>query len=984
MSSKNAVCTAVQRALCVGAFAAAAGYTPAALGQEEADVALEEIVVTGTRIVRQDYSSASPISTVDAAQFTNTGSPTIDSVLQALPQFVPNITSSSNNPSNGGQANIALRGLDPQRTLVLLDGRRIVPSDPAGPVDLNLIPASIIRNVEIITGGASAVYGSDAIAGVVNIKTRRFTGIEATVTYGQTTEDDGDRTNIGITGGLESSDGRGYAFGSFSWADRDGVRAGARDFAAVALNWQDATQVFTPVGSSTIRQGRWDALLSNLPTQAALDTYFAAQDPTYVAGTATPAANYGFNPDGSIFQVSPVINFTGDTNEPLQPVNPANYTYNFSPPNFLETPLERKTFFGKAGFELNDSTEVWAQMLWADYESDQALAPTPAGQIYIRTDNPNIPADLATLLASRPTPAEPFRFRKRMIESGPRVSSNNYNVFQGSAGLTGELGFAADWNWDVYGSWGSVELVESQLGNVSRSAFEELSLAADHGVSITGEVINPFGIESLTPANVAHYTKTAVNQTQLRQLVIEGFVNGPLFSMPAGDAQAAIGYQYRGDEVAFLVDPLLRTTGTDPVTGSDRVDIVGFNADDNIRGKTISREVYLEASFPLLSDITAVDRFEFIVGYRFADHSIAGNMSSYKAEFIWDVTDQFGFRGGFQRALRAPSIDELFKPATKNFPGTGLGDPCSNDFTDPTGNVEGAQTSQRAKDLCIAQGIPAAAIDAYLFANDQFEGLSGGNVNLQEETADTITFGAVWQGAGDGFFGQISASLDYYQIEIEDVITVIDADVIVERCFDSRFNPNFENSNLFCQLFTRDVGTGTVLDALEQQNNLAAQEVRGIDLQIDYASDLGPGSFNATLVASFLLDWEEQITVADPFINFAGTASLNQDVLPELKSTLILAYAVGGFDGDIRWRYIDELEDEAFPNFKLDAVNYIDVTVGYDFEGMVDGLRGRIGLTNATDEDPIIYPSSQQSNTDPAQYDVLGRRWFVNLTYSFE
>ena len=981
MSSNTHVRKAVRRALYIGALAAA-GYTPGAIAQD-AEAELEEITVTGTRIQRQDYSSASPISTVDASQFTNTGAPTIETVLQTLPQFVPNISSSSNNPSNQGQANIALRGLGPERTLVLLDGRRIVPSDPAGPVDLNLIPASIIQNVEVITGGASAVYGSDAIAGVVNIKTRRFTGLEFTGSYGQTAEDDGERTNLGITGGLESSDGRVYAFGSFNWSDRSEVLAGDRDFAAVALDWDDTAQQFEPVGSATIRQGRWDALLSNLPTQAALDAYFLAQDPTYVAGSAGPGNNFGYNPDGSLFQVAPVINFTGDRNEPLQPVNDSNYTYNFSPPNYLETPLERKSFFGKAGFAFNDSTEGWAQILWADYTADQALAPTPASQLYIRPDNPNINADLAALLASRPNPTEPFRFRKRMVESGPRISSNSYNVFQASAGLFGEFTFAPEWSWDIYASWGNVEFVENQLGNISRSAFEELSLAADHGASIIGAPINPFGIESLSPEAVAHYTKTATNQTQLRQSVIEGFVNGPLFSLPAGDAQAALGLLYKGDDVAFLADPLLRTTGSDPVTGSDRVDITGFNADDNIRGKTISREAYLEASFPLLADIAAVDMLEVIVGYRFADHNVAGDMSSYKGEFIWDVTSQFGFRGGFQRALRAPSIDELFKPAVKNFPSVGLGDPCSNDFTDPAGNVEGAQDSQRARDLCVAQGIDAGVIDSYVFANSQFEGLQGGNPNLQEETADTITIGAVWRGDGDGFFGNFQASLDYYQIEIEDVITNIDADVMVERCFDARFNPNFDSNNQFCQLFTRDVGTGTVLDAAEVQNNLSKQEVNGIDFQVDYATGLGAGDFRTTFVASYLLDWKEAITAQDELQQFAGTASSNQNVLPELKTTLILGYGIGGFDGDIRWRYIDETVDRSFPNFTLDAVNYLDVTLGYDFEGLVDGLTARLGVTNLTDEDPIIFPSNQQSNTDPAQYDVLGQRWFVNLTYSF-
>ncbi len=166
-------------------------------------------------------------------------------------------------------------------------------------------------------------------------------------------------------------------------------------------------------------------------------------------------------------------------------------------------------------------------------------------------------------------------------------------------------------------------------------------------------------------------------------------------------------------------------------------------------------------------------------------------------------------------------------------------------------------------------------------------------------------------------------------------------------------------------------------------NNLAVWSVRGIDFQLDYASDLGPGVFSGKLVASNLLNWEEAITSADPFEEYAGTAADSFDVLPEWKSTLSLGYGIGGFDGNVRWRYIGETNDKSFPDFKLDAVNYLDLTIGYDFEGLVDGLRFRGGVTNLTDESPIIYPSQQQANTDPATYDVLGRRYFVNLTYTF-
>lgn len=981
MKSNYAIRSAVRHALCAGALATAAGYAPVAIGQDADSEALEEITVTGSRIVRQDYQSASPISTVDAELFEQTGAPTIETVLNTLPQFVPAITTTSNNPSNSGQANVSLRGIGTRRTLVLMDGRRIVPSNATGVVDLNLIPASIIQSVEIITGGASAAYGSDAIAGVVNIKTRDFVGLEVTGNYGVTAEDDGETVGLGIIGGVESSDGRAYAFGAVNFADRESVLQGDRPFSEVALDWDGSS--FQPLGSSTIRQGRWDSISANAPTQAAVDAYFLSQDPGYVAGTAAPGHNFGFNPDGSLFDTSPVINFTGDMNEPLQPVNPAQYTYNYAPPNYLQLPLERKSFFGRTGYELSEDTEIYAQALWADYQADQALAPTPLTGVYIRPDNPNIGADLATLLASRPDPTAPFAYRKRMIESGPRVASNNYEVVQFLAGGRGTLPFAQEWDWDAYASWGNVENNEIQLGNVSRTAIEELTLGDDHGAAICGSAINPFGIGSIAPECAAYFTKGATNTTNVRQTTGEAFVTGPLFEMPAGDAQAAIGLMYKRDEYAFLPDASLTATSTDPLFGNTRTDIVGFNAQDVVRGQTDSKEIYLEAALPLLTDAPMVQRLEATLGFRFSDHSVAGNMSSYKTDLVWVFNDAFNLRASYQRALRAPNISELFRPATINFPSVGLGDPCSNLFDDPSGNVLGAQDDPDARALCVAQGIPDAAVDSYVFTNTQFQGLSGGNPDLQEETADTYTIGAVFQPV-EGPLSAFQASVDYYRIEIEDAIAAIDADVFVERCFNRQFNPNLQNDNFYCNFFERLPGTNTITNAAEIDTNIAAFETDGIDLQIDYAADIGPGQMRAKWISTYLLTWDDATIQGEPFTENAGTASSAFDALPEWKWTASVGYTIQGFDGDLRWRHIGEMQDFSFPEFTLDAVDYLDLTFGYTFSDRLEGLRLRAGITNLTDEDPIIYPSQQQSNTDPSTYDILGRRYFVSATYRIE
>ncbi|MGH8167201.1 MAG: TonB-dependent receptor domain-containing protein, partial [Woeseiaceae bacterium] len=486
----------------------------------------------------------------------------------------------------------------------------------------------------------------------------------------------------------------------------------------------------------------------------------------------------------------------------------------------------------RAGFELSESTELYTQLLWADYAASQALASTPMTGIYVRPDNPNIAPDLAALLASRPDPTEMFSFSKRVLEAGPRVATDKYEVVQFIAGANGDLPIAEEWTWDAYASWGNVDQTNTQAGNVSRSAFEQLTLAADHGASLCGAAVNPFGLNSMSEECAAFVTKGAVNNTTVRQTVGEAFVTGPLFEMPAGDVQSAVGVMYKRDEFAFLPDASLTAVSNDPLfPETERTDIVGFNAQDVVRGDTNSKEVYAEGSFPLLADMPAIQRLDLTLGYRFADHSTAGNMSSYKAEGIWDVSESFTVRGGYQRAVRAPNISELFQPAVINFPATTLGDPCSNDFNDPEGNVVGAQDDPAARALCVAQGIPEGAIDSYIFTNAQFQGLAGGNPDLSEETADTYTLGMVFQPA-DGPLSGFQASVDYYTIEIEDAINSIDADVIVERCFDRRFNPELSNDNFYCTFFERLPGQNTITNALEQETNIAAFEVEGVDLQV--------------------------------------------------------------------------------------------------------------------------------------------------------
>lgn len=251
MANRN-VTRAVRLALIAAGTASVGAFAPGALAQE---AELEQIVVTGSRIARPDYESASPVVSVSQQLFQQSGSASVDTVINALPQFVPSITSTSNNPSNAGQSNIDLRGLGSNRVLVLMDGRRVVPANGTGTVDLNLLPSSLIQNVEIISGGASAVYGSDAISGVVNFRLNTdFEGLELDGTYGITEQGDGQEYQGTISAGTKFAGGRGHIMGALSYTERNSVTQGDRKFSEVALGWDGEN--FVPVGSGTIEEGR--------------------------------------------------------------------------------------------------------------------------------------------------------------------------------------------------------------------------------------------------------------------------------------------------------------------------------------------------------------------------------------------------------------------------------------------------------------------------------------------------------------------------------------------------------------------------------------------------------------------------------------------------------------------------------------------------------------------------------------------------------
>lgn len=924
--------------------------------------AVEEIVVTGSRIARRDYASDSPIVTVSKDDIEKLGSVTVDTLLNQMPQFVPSVSSTSNNPSNGGQANIDLRGLGTARTMILLDGHRVVPSNANGTVDVNVIPAALIQNIEVISGGASATYGSDALAGVVNFKlNNNFSGLQMDAQYGVTEEGDGREKSLALTAGGKYADDRGHAVLSLSYSERGEVYNAARDFSKISG------------ASSTTPYGRYDATGANLPSQAAVDAVFAKYG--YAAGTVKASANLGFNDDGTLFYNG--SNYKGSTAIDYSTI-PVNGTYNTGALNLLQLPLTRYTAYAATDYQINEHAQFYGSFNFTHYDSRTILAPAPAAGstgFSVPVTNPFIPDDLATLLASRSNPTSSFLLRKRFTDVGPRVSETTFNVFQIAGGVRGDVGFK-DWTYDVYASYGRSEQNETQSGNVSHSAVQTLLNASDGGASLCEGGYDPFGLNALSAACRSYIARQTKNRTVAEQQSVEANLQGALFNLPAGEVRAAVGASYKRDTYLFEPDSLLSTG-----------DVVGFNAQDAIDASTNVKELYGELLIPVLKDLPFVKALDLNAGYRLSDYNTVGKVGAYKLNGDWEVVEGFRVRGGYQRAVRAPSIGELYSPQNQDYPSISE-DPCAYNSTYRAGS-----NAATVRSLCLAQGVPSSIIDSYTYANTQVNALTGGNPDLKEEKADTYSVGLVWTPRlSHPLLERLSLSVDYYSIDIKNAIGTIDASTALDKCYSASGNPGGSTSNYYCSLFQRNAETGEI-DTLTLTNlNLAEYKTAGVDFQVDWGFGLGAvglddryGAIKVNVMGTYLDSFKVQSLPGEDFVELKGTIGNTQISStavshPEWKYNTSVSYLIGPVEVGARWRYVGNMVDASDASEKIGAVNYYDLNASWK---ITDTYSIRGGVTNLTNKQPPYFSSYVQANTDPSTYDVLGRRFFVAVKAKF-
>lgn len=980
MSTSNSIRRAVRHALLAGATATAVTALPA--GAQESST-ISEVVVTGSRILNRDSVADTPIMTVDQTEVLQSGNLTVDHYLNTLPQVTPTVSSQSNNPSLNGRAHIDLRGLGIVRNLVLIDGRRGMGSGfgtgGGTAVDINTIPAALIERVELITGGAGATYGADAVAGVTNfIMKKSFDGVALNSTYRLTEEEDGQEWSADATFGGDFADGRGSAVFNASYFKRDDMYKDAREFAAQAST---TTSIF-PGGSwspGTLR-----------PTQAAVDAAFGAGACANNGGTA----GFGFNPDGSLFctgvGASPfdVVGFTGPDSWIATQFHPDVFSYNFEPDNVLVLPMERWSLYTHLEMEMGDHFKPYVTAQYTNYNALQELAPTPAGGttgFLVPVTNPFIPAQLAALLATRDNPAtagvdesqSAFAFSKRFNDLGGRTGFNTHDVWQLTMGGRGDI--TDSWHYDVYGSYGRSVLNELQGGNVRLDRTQELlegidpdTGLPDGGASICEGGLNLFGSAPISQECADHISLDAKNLTVAEQTAFEAVVSGEVFDLPAGPVQVALGAGYRDIRVDFQPD-----SGLQPGI------VAGFNQQLPASGQLDFTDLFTEISIPILADLPAVKDLGLTLGARTTDNNLTGSAETWKATMDWTVVDWLRFRGGFQHAVRSPNISELFAPQVNNFPNIADADPCNFDSSFRTG-ASGAQVQA----LCATQSSVAGEAD-YDQPSGQANGIVGGNPNLQPEEADTYTVGFVLQSPSTNpALERLSVSVDYWSIKVEELIAAVGAVTIVQRCYNrDGANPTFDISNVWCSQFDRDPANGGVVRLEQLSRNQAVFETSGIDLTLNYGIGLGSfGDLGFRFQGTWVEKFDQQTSAQDPVFDFAGSiGATTGSASPELKYTFTTSYSYENLGVQVVSRFIDDMIHANFvtnpaastvTNTNVDSTWYVDLSGNYQ---LTDKITLRLGVNNLTNQEPRLYRPNVQANTDPSTYDILGRRYFFGF-----
>ena len=909
---------------------------------------LDAVSVTGTRIKSQTMTAASPVMEIDAEVVRQSGSTRAEDLVNQYPQLSATFDSFENNGSTG-YGTVSLRSLGAHRTLTLLNGRRL-PDGSGETTDLTIIPPALLKRVDILSGGASAVYGSDAVAGVVNfVLDDEFEGVAANMGYAgyQHNNDnrymrrlidqagydyptgnsglDGIARNLDLTVGGKFGE-TGHAVGWLTWRKNEAIGQGERDYSSCALS-SKGTQCG---GSGT----------SDPPNFLVYDAQgkggFAHLDPAgrWVPGQAG--------------------------------------LYNFAPANFYQRPDERFTAGTMLRYEITPKFRPYLEAEFVNHESTVQVAPSGTffgDDLSLACNDPLVGTLCGDLGIGSPEAL--VNIGKRNVEGGPRVTRDTTNALRLIVGANGDLN--DHWSYDASFLYARSDTSSRTRNDFLKDRVSDAVLGCQPGAFRGCIPYNVWVPNGVTPAAAAALAGTGLQEYNTELKVLSWYVNGDTGkALPWADGETfklVGGMEWRSSAFSRASDNDTRT-GNFAGAGGPSPDVSGsYNV----------TEVFMEGALPIVVGAGPLDRFGAEFGYRYSDYSTSGGVNTYKVGLTADLfQDRLHLRGGYNRAIRAPSVTELYsvnRIALWN--GT---DPCAG----PEPEFSAAQCARTGVAAGQYGNIPASPSDQ----NNEF---IGGDLDLQPETADTWTVGAAFSPVKN-----LDVSLDYYDISITDAITSIGASQILRNCA-------LTGAQVLCGRIQRSGTRGDLWigDDLQQSgyirnrdDNFGNFHYRGIDLTARYRWTVGPGSLVANIVGSYVLEREVEPIPGLDDATYDCAGNINESCnTPQWRHVANLRYNWDDYSVGLRWRYIGKVDYEDTDGSPgtadqlvaarggIDAANYFDLSGSLRF---AQYWEWTLGINNVFDREPPLVGSALVNNgNSPGGYDQAGRYLFTSLSFRY-
>ena len=990
--NKNIFTTAaVALSLALGLLVLPTGQSYAQEAEE-----IEEVVVTGSRIRRNPLDEPVAIMEIDMADIERTGLTNLGEALQQLPITGSALNSQFNVPGNSGfpqdgsgigagAVNLSIRNVEAKRSLVLVDGRRWIAGSSASgvpsAVDLNTIPDNVISRVEILQDGASAIYGSDAIGGVVNIITdQSFEGFRIDAQTGSyISDDDGESMQFsGLWGGGNDTT---HFVVSASYKEEKGIETANRSRSAFPN--PDATSCnisgtfcssFTPQARLLFGSG------FGLYRNGILDPTCTTADPD--CSSANITLNDGVLNDGGAN--IPVFDINMPNSGDFHDFTSADrFNYNGPGFNFLKTPNERVNFYTNVTHELAPNISMFGRISYTKRTSETKAAPEPlcffdcgnriSDATVISALNPFNPFGVDLSVAN----GNAAFFGRRPLESGGRLFFQETNTYMFTAGLQGDFESGGrNFYWDLTGGYGDNSGFQEKF-NSHNQAKLQIALGDP---AVCAQVPNcvPFNLfggqtpppgsgesGSITQAmlDFVRYTQRDFSEQTLKNIAFN--IGGDLFDMSAGTVGFAAGFEYRDHSGSYRPDPIAAAGETAGIPAGATT------------GEFDVTEYYAEVNVPLIAGAALADYVEVNLAARSSDYSTSGRESTYKFSGLWRIVPEFSVRASVSTGFRAPGIGELFGGAAReDFTFT---DPCA-DYTAIIGSVNGGRDTPQPPNIqanCAAQGVPVGLAQT----NPQLSAVSAGNSTLSAEESDSWTFGAVWSPAwseGLAWSEGITASIDFYNHEINNAVQGRDPGDVITACVET-------NDPFFCDSVPR-TPAGQIGLVNNQLQNIGGIDAVGMDLSLTYLSpEFSIGQFNAQVNLTRLEEYKERTSNPDGSVNVNDLTGQHTDetfarAFPDLRAVTTVGWARDRWNGSLVFRWTDEMATDGGGN--LDSVMFTDLRASYTPAMLDESLTVTLGFNNVFDEDPPVCFPCGVIGLSTVSHDLPGRVGYLRVSYS--